>query len=894
MIYELTYTKDDQTANAWLSETLLPQLSALPAIEQVATYGNRSFAWYIDFDPASLQRLNISRDQLTRQLSTVYSRQELGHLKADHLSYAVFYNDTPKSPEDLLHLTIQPNVTLEDLATLREAPDQEHSYQRINGQSAIFINLYALEGVNRIDLAKQLSEEIELLAHSFPTGYTLALNTDDTEYLRIELDKTWTRAILSVSVILLMILISYRSWWYITILCSSILVSMAMTLLCLWLLDVAIHLYSIAGITIAMGILIDNAIILADHLRKKSKHSNRISGVLTAQSAAALSTIAALLIVLVLPEAYREDLTDFGWVISLALACSLLVSWWFTPAIFELLLPASSMRRGKNSTTRKQVSWFIRYQKGIHFLVKYKKSILTLVILSFGLPVFLVPGRWENQEWYNHTVGSELYQENLRPIVNKVLGGSLRLFYQNVYEKSAYRSPEKTQLYLNARLPYGHTLDQMNNIIKPAEDFLNQYAGIEKFITRVYSGRYASIVISFSENAEQTNLPYQLKNRLIQQSLDWGGVTWSVYGVGKGFSNATGGSLPGFQVTMKGYNYDALENYAEKLAAKLLDHRRIQEVNTNSQLSWTEEPVTLYRFRPDVRDANIKELQATNSFIRNNAMQLNPSLSLATDLGYKSVYISSDVSHTFSLTDALHPAMGNRPLNTLGQIRKVNSLSALHKENRQYIRLVAFDYYGSYRFVKKYLDEVLEELSADLPPGFSAKAKEWSWSREEEKRKYELLIVLMIILFFISTIFLENFKQALLITLLIPLSYIGLFLIFSWGGFSFDQGGYAAFLMIGGLSINAMYFILGHFKSIHTDNSFRALTKAIWIKAWPITMTVLSTCAGLLPFLIHGEGEVFWFSFAIGTIGGMMFSLIVSFFILPLILLRKKEISNIC
>jgi multidrug efflux pump subunit AcrB len=59
-------------------------------------------------------------------------------------------------------------------------------------------------------------------------------------------------------------------------------------------------------------------------------------------------------------------------------------------------------------------------------------------------------------------------------------------------------------------------------------------------------------------------------------------------------------------------------------------------------------------------------------------------------------------------------------------------------------------------------------------------------------------------------------------------------------------------------------------------------------KAIPILLTVLSTCFGLVPFLIEGQNEIFWFSLAIGTIGGLVFSMVGVFWILPVLMWKKR------
>ena len=881
LIYELTYLSDDIAANQWLSEQLIPALGTIPDIALVSAYGNRNYAWEVAYDPSRMLRHGFSPDQITKKIKESNGRSEIATIQTAEQNAPIFVNQDFTSQNDLEDLGLSGLIKLRDIASVKLVPDRITHHQRINGKKAIFINLFPHESTNRIQLAEQVKKFVDEISLTLPDSYLLQLNYDDTQFLSKELDKTWTRALLSFLVICLFILIGSRSLRYLVSLISSILVSIGMTLIALWILDITIHLYSLAGITIAAGILVDNAIILVDHYRKRNS-----GPIINAQLAASLTTVSALLVILVLPDEYRGDLTDFGWVITIALTASLLVSWFFTPAICQLTGVLDIQQKKVQRHLKKELQWLIRFNRLNTFLLRKRKWVIVLFIWAFGIPVFLLPSRWGEHEWYNQTIGSDLYQEELRPYVNKWLGGSLRLFYHGVYEKSSYRTPEKTRLFVNARLPYGHTLDQMNEIIRPAEEYLQQFDQIDKFVTQVYSGRYASITVEFNEANESGSFPYVLKNRLIHRSLDWGGVTWNIYGVGKGFSNATGESLPGFYVTLKGYHFEKLEQQAERLADKLLTHKRIQSVNTNKQLSWNEESIVQYQFKPILGVNSAFDYSKKVREIISASLQPSPTTYISFQQQNFPLYVVSSTADKQSLYNALHTSLEGKPLNFFGKLKEERSSSAIHKENRQYIRSVAFDYYGSHRFGKQFLDETIEEMMGELPPGFSIEPREQNWYSSQEKRRYELILVLMVLVFFIVSIFMESLREALIITLIIPLSYIGIFLTFSWGKFAFDQGGYAAFLMVGGLSINGMLYILSDFKSMSTKYPItKAMTKAVYNKAWPIFMTVLSTCAGLVPFLIHGEDEVFWFSLAIGTIGGLIFSMVISLFILPVLVL---------
>jgi multidrug efflux pump subunit AcrB len=101
---------------------------------------------------------------------------------------------------------------------------------------------------------------------------------------------------------------------------------------------------------------------------------------------------------------------------------------------------------------------------------------------------------------------------------------------------------------------------------------------------------------------------------------------------------------------------------------------------------------------------------------------------------------------------------------------------------------------------------------------------------------------------------------------------------------NFDQGGFASFVLICGLSVNANIYILNEYNNIRRQRNISALRA--YIKAWaakisPIFLTVISTVLGFIPFMV-GTREAFWFPLAAGAIGGLIMSLAGTFLFLPL------------
>ncbi|PRY86737.1 efflux RND transporter permease subunit [Mongoliibacter ruber] len=882
-------------------DVLKSSLNRFEEIEEIAVRGANNLQLYITYDIQRLQSLGLSKGAVESVIRNAFGRSYPGAVVNNREE--TLFIQVDRSLQDIsqlenLIITTQSGkeVMLRDLAqiTLEEAEAQ--SYYRINGNNSVTLSIINRDGVNKILLAKNIKAAVQEAQKQLPAGVEVRLENDDTEFLEKEMNKIYKRSGLSILILVVFIFLINRNLRYLSTLFLGIVVNLSITAIILYLLKVDIHLYSLAGLTISFGLIVDNAIIMIDHLHK---HKNR--NVFVALLAASLTTIAALMIVFFLPEEDRKNLSEFSIVVSVMLGVSLLVALFFTPAMYALLF-GDKAKKGRQLTfkqLRKRAKAFQFYSGGIDFFARYRKAFVTALILLFGIPIFYLPAKWEGQEWYNKSVGSTFYQEEMRPYVDKALGGSLRMFVRGVFEKSSYREAEKTRLYVNARLPFGNTLDQMDFLIKEFEKYLKGVEGIDQFVTYVPSGQFGQIVITFKEEYEKSALPYQLKGRLSVKSTDWSGARWTIYGVGQGFYTGAGGEgIPSFRVSMKGYNFDELERQAEVLAEKLLQHKRIQEVNTNERLGWNELKSEEFVLR---LDQAAMALQGTNQYELVSALgdiskPQNPTAYLTLDDQNYGVVVREKTSAGFSRYDLEEQSMiagEDRvfKVSSFGSLQKETTTTALHKEDRQYIRLVAFEYMGSAKFGNEYLDEVLKEMKTLMPIGYTAEKNTWSWNFDKAKRQYSLILVLVVGIFFITSILFENLKQPFYIIVIIPISFIGLFLIFSLFDFYFDQGGYAAFVMLGGLAVNAAIFIVNDLNNRKIGVYNRRVVKAVGGKAVPILLTILSTCFGLIPFIMEGQNEIFWFSLAIGTIGGLIFSVVGVFLALPVFLWRKNGVE---
>ena len=93
--------------------------------------------------------------------------------------------------------------------------------------------------------------------------------------------------------------------------------------------------------------------------------------------------------------------------------------------------------------------------------------------------------------------------------------------------------------------------------------------------------------------------------------------------------------------------------------------------------------------------------------------------------------------------------------------------------------------------------------------------------------------------------------------------------------------------MLSGITVNAGIYLVSEY--LHGPKGISAYVRAFDRKIVPISLTILSTILGLVPFLFDGPKEVFWFAFAIGTISGMAFSILALIFYLPIFALKRDR-----
>ena len=792
-------------------------------------------------------------------------------------------------------------VGLEKLLKVTHKEAAPTSYYRINGLNTVYLSLTAEETANQLDLNTQIKEKMVEIERNMPAGYEVHSRYDATDYIRKELDKIYFRTGLTVLILLVFVALITWNLRYLFLIVASLTVNIAIALIFYYVFGLEMQLYSLAGITISLNLVIDNTIVMADHIRHRHNLKAFVSVL-----AATLTTVGALVIIFFMDDKIRLNLQDFAAVVIINLLVSLFVAFFFVPSLMAKIKLGGQKKRLR-IWMKRPVVWFSRmYQRLIHGFCRFRVLACILLVLGFGLPVFLLPEKLEGEgfgvELYNKVFDNSTYKEKVKPIVDQVLGGSLRLFVDKVYEGSYFNRDEgEVVLSVSATLPNGSTLEQMNELVKKMETYLTEFKEIKQFQTSIYGARRAGIQIYFTKEHQYSGFPYTLKANIISKALTLGGGSWGVYGLqDQGFSNDVRESAGSFRVRMYGYNYDELSHWAEVLKGKLLEHRRIKEVTINSEFSWwkddysefyleldkqrlAKENITVMQLFTALRPIFGRNILCGNIVYENQLEQLR-----LTSLQSSSYDVWSFVNIPFSINGQAYK------LADFATVKKGQSPQKVAKENQQYILCLQYEYIGSSEQGRKLLKKDLEAFNALLPMGYKAEddGNGWWWG-EDDNKQYLLLLIVIGIIFFTTSILFNSLKQPLAIIFVIPISYIGVFLTFYLFGLNFDQGGFASFVLLCGITVNASIYILNEYNAV--CRRYPMLKPVVaYVKAWnakiiPIFLTVVSTILGFIPFMLGENKEAFWFPMGAGIIGGLVMSIVGIFIYLPIFALKKEK-----
>lgn len=853
--YQVNADMPDEQIRQIVEREVKPRMERLEGVHHVDVTGGTSRYMEISYDAGELARYGVYGSDIAEAVRSFSGREDVvgsvstegGRVIVPLLLYTSGENiELEKMPVKTVDGKI---IYLNNLASCELKQKKPDSYYRVNGMNTIYINVYADKDASIVNTSK----EAKRLAECPPMVFKLTY--DRAEEQMSEFNTLVQRSAITLAILLLFVWLSSRmSWKYLAIISITLAANILMAVIAYWLLDIRLHPFSMAGITVSLGIIIDSTIVMVDHY---SYYHDRKAflGIL----AAMLTTIGSLVIVFWLPDYLRHDLRDFSIIVMINLGVALIVALLFAPALVSQM-NYSSRASGHISQIRKVVKFTNAYKK---YIAICQHRVWRWVLLLFVACTF---------------------------------SGALKLFIDCLDSNTFRPKDEEMKLNIRAQMPLGGSVHELNDKVKEVEAFLSQFGKIKRYETNVSSWG-AHITVEFKEDALHEGFPYLLENKVIGKVITIGGADWSTYGVSdRGFSNSLNLQYRSNSIEIAGYDYDRLYRYAEDMCRTLRSNARVTDIAIETPGHERQEDELYMEYDKRMLAVDSVSVRDIHSSLR--------SMLSETDAGDIAISRKGDEANSaFGTHAVVRPTdmheydlwqMENsfirvadkeiRPSDFMNICRR-EAKNCIPREKQEYVLRVAFNVLGSYTYTSRYIKQVTEKFNNLFPVGFRCIDRTYG-SYDDDGTQYWLIGLIAVIIFWICAMLFESLYQALVIVLLIPTSFIGLFLTYWITGVPFGTGGFAAMVLLCGLTVNAGIYIICEYRNC--GNYIRAFNH----KIIPIMLTALSTVIGMIPFLIHGADEQpFWFSLAVGTIGGLAFSILPLVMFLPMVMTFKTSIN---
>ena len=518
----------------------------------------------------------------------------------------------------------------------------------------------------------------------------------------------------------------------------------------------------------------------------------------------------------------------------------------------------------------------------------------------------------EGTRLYNNAWGNPVVAF-VKPALNRIFGGATYYLFRDVahrVEEAPYRHimkdiTEGFSLIVYLEMPYNAHVSRLDGLLKGIEKQLLSFAPyIEGVITRS-SGRYGLIQILLKDEYRNSTIPYSLYEHLVAYGDNIGGVGFGVRGqdmdpAGKPLG---GGVAVTRRLEIQGYNLRQVGEIAEGIARRLKERRsrRIRDV----QVDRTYGPPR-YEMLARIDHTTTSRLGVDHTDVVDEIQTRLDGGSLIPRLSVDGREVPAAIADT---------AAGRTDLRRLSQVRlegraaRIGHVSRLEKqfarpvikrENQRYLKEVGFTILGDFTYSEHVVEDVMAQTP--LPYGYSlTRGYIWKDLNEEEERELAFIVLLSVMLvWMITSALFESWTRPILVLIALPLALIGVGAGFFLSGAPFNQGGYASLLLLMGISVNNAILLVHHISRMlraRQSSPMEAIVKAAFQRLRPIFITTLTTVAGFLPLMLHGDRSDIWYTLAIGTSGGLVVSsallvIVVPICMIPCASLRRPAASG--
>ena len=895
MVYTLSGDMESRSLLEYANKSIKAKLLGIEGLSGITLRGVEPPALMVEFDRLELEKYNLSPNVLMSQIRTGLSWRSSGFTEFGESRYSMtlppkYQNETEIAKMRISLPGTNRQLLLDDIARVRVTDTPPTSIRRVNGSPALSIEFEKESGADAISLAEMVITEMDRIEQILPTGMDLRLQLDSTERLREQFDELAMQAVISGVLVFIVVLLFIRRLRAPFVIMGSVLFSVLMSISLLYFFEYTLNIITLAGLTIALGMLIDNAVVVFEQINPglPENKADRIEHVrkelpksLVPVLGSTFTTVGIFLPLLFAMEELRLFLLPLAIALTMTLVSSVIIAFTWIPYSLIWLSPVSKKKKKKQRKTR----W--NFQRSMLWLLIWRSRLrwvfLLILIAAIGIPVFLIeePAWDEETNWPEFT---QLYFDN-RDDIDTWIGGLTYRFVNDTYFGSPWRRNSGEYVNVTIRGPQGTPLSELDKIVKSYETIVKPYEHAFSYYEARLSEQTGTATIRFEVDPDYLYdpAPYYFYGEAMYLGARTGNVGTSVQGLNiPGVSTGFGGSSSSYNIRLTGYSYNELYDLAREIERRLVRNRRVRNVDVNSGYYWGRDDFYQYFLQLDeekmvARGLDRRELLSALS------IDINPKNTFGrVEFKGQDMYLmgvsEAEEFYEEDLMEKIRKS-GNLgfDLAELGTIEKQKAMNEIRRNNQSYERNISLDFLGNYRMGNEFIEATLKEVPVPVGAKINFGGSFFNFNEDENAKNLWLIALLSILsVWMIVSALLESWSGPMFVILAIPFCGIGIMLGTMFNDLAFDRGAIAGSLLSIGVVVNNAILLI-HQKQLEQAEGIIGIRGWYYIfqkKLRTILITTTTTVFGLLPMLVFGSNE-FWEALAVVVVWGLLFSTVL-------------------
>lgn len=850
------------------------RIQTIPGVSAVQIWGQRRYSMRLWMDPIRLASLKLTPTDVLQAINRENVELPSGRVEGQNTELTVRTMGRLNTEEDFNKLIIKEDgdnvVRFQDIGYAQLGAENERTILRRDGIPGCAIAIVAQPGANNIDIADRLYKKLDQIQRDLPPDVSYQMSFDSTKFIRSSITEVEETIFIAFCLVLSIIFLFLRDWRTTVIPVVTIPISLIGAFFVMYLLGFTINVLTLLGIVLAIGLVVDDAIVVLENIYVKIEEGENPVEAARKGSAeiyfAVISTTLSVVVVF-LPVIFLQGLTgrlfrEFGLVVASSVAISAFVSLTLTPMMSAKLL---KHRKVQPWLQRKTEPVFVAinawYAGALRGFMGMRWMSIVMIILTIGLIYLLAI-----------SLPSEL-----APL------------------------EDRSEFRLQAQAPEGATFEYMDGYVRELTAFVEEQvperSGLVSVTAPSFGGSGVNsgfVRVILKEPTDRVRNQQQIVEEITSKSRKYTGVRTFVTQ-----AQTIGDRRGGFplQFVIQAADIDKLKVVLPIFLAKAAQSPMFAFVDVDLKFTKPELSINIDREKARNLGVNVLDIAQTlqlglsgsrfgNFIMDGKQYQIIGQVERANrnePLDLKTLYVRSRRGELIQLDNLVTISELSAP----PQLYRFNRYSSA-KVQAQLARGVALG--DGIKEMQRIADEVLDESYTTSLDGAS---------REFAESSSSILLAFMIalaIIYLVLAAQFESFRDPFVIMLTVPLALAGALLslwYFNQTLNVFSQIG--IIMLIGLVTKNGILIVeFANQRKAEGKNKRDAVIEAAESRFRPILMTSLSTILGILPIaLALGAGSESRVSMGIAVIGGMMFATILTLFVIPAIYtyLSSKTVS---